>query len=144
MSLAAIHWPAVLVATFAAFVTGAICFGPKTFFPIWWKAMGRSPDEKPGTGLHMGVVFGSTFAGQFAQAVTLSLLVQTARQAAGTEAFGAGDGALTGLLAGAGIAAASSLSHRLFAGHGFKVWALEVGGDVLGLVIMGAILGGWR
>jgi hypothetical protein len=58
--------------------------------------------------------------------------------------FGALDGGLVGLLLGIGLAAASSLSHRLFAGQNFKVWAIEVSSDVVNLTIMGLIIGAWR
>ena len=58
--------------------------------------------------------------------------------------FGVLEGGLVGLFLGLGLAAASSLSHRLFAGQGFKVWILEVGSDVVNLTIMGFIIGAWR
>ena len=58
--------------------------------------------------------------------------------------FGVLDGGLVGFLLGIGLAAASSLSHRLFAGNGFKVWAIEVSSDVVNLTIMGLIIGAWR
>ena len=50
-------------------------------------------------------------------------------------------GALGGLLLGVGLVAASSLSHRLFGGDGFRVWAIEVGGDVVGLTLAGLVVG---
>ena len=68
-----INWLGVVLATFSAFASGAIWFGPKTFFPIWWRAMGRDETtEVPGSG-NMGVIFGSTFAGQFVQALGATL-----------------------------------------------------------------------
>ncbi|CAB4954075.1 unannotated protein [freshwater metagenome] len=48
MDLVTVNWFAVAVSTIAAFVVGVIWFGPKTFFPNWWKAIGRSPEGKPG------------------------------------------------------------------------------------------------
>ena len=54
-----------------------------------------------------------------------------------------GTGLLVGALVGAGIAAAASLGHRLFAGQGLKVWAIEVGGDILGLTLIGGVLSFW-
>jgi hypothetical protein len=48
---------AVLLATVAGFAIGGIWFGPKTFFPIWWKLMGKPSEENPGTE-SMGMVFG--------------------------------------------------------------------------------------
>ena len=58
-------------------------------------------------------------------------------------AFSAVDGALVGALLGVGLAAASSLSHRLFGGFGYKVWLIEVASDALNLTIMGLIIGNW-
>lgn len=135
LDFAAINWLAVVVAFLANFIAGAIWFGPKTFFPVWWKAMGKKPEEQPGTS-NMAVVFGSTAVAAFVATVVMSLLVHA------TGAHSAGSGALLGLAAGVGLAAAPSLSHRLFGGHGFKVWFIEVGSDILNLVIVGAILGG--
>lgn len=139
--IASVNPAAVLMASVAAFVLGGLYFGPKTMFPVWWRAMGRPEDQDPAFGMHMGVVFGATYAGQLVQALTLGLLLQLV-SASGTP-VGAIDGAIIGLIAGAGIGAASSLSHRLFAGHGFAVWAIEVASDVLNLTVMGAILGAW-
>jgi hypothetical protein len=50
------------------------------------------------------------------------------------------DGALFGLLVGVGIAGASALGHRMFAGHGPVVWIIESGNDIINLGIAGAIL----
>ncbi len=49
-------------------------------------------------------------------------------------------GALVGLGIGVAFAAMTSFGHRMFAGQGFKVWLIEIGGDLLGLVLMGAVL----
>jgi hypothetical protein len=56
----------------------------------------------------------------------------------------AGTGLQVGLLLGVFVAAAASLSHRLFAGHGYRVWLLEVGNDIAAVVVMSLILSVWR
>ncbi len=142
MNLADLNWLAIIVATLAAFAAGAIWFGPKTFFPVWWKLMGKDPSADPGANSNMVVVFASTFVGALVQAFTLAIIIHFV--SAGDATFGALAGALTGLLVGLGLGAASSLSHRLFAGVGFRVWLIEVGSDVVNLTIMGVILGAWR
>ncbi|TFD89458.1 DUF1761 domain-containing protein [Cryobacterium lactosi] len=142
MFLAELNWWAVLVATLAAFVAGAIWFGPKTFFPLWWKLMGKGPTEQPGATGNMAVVFGATFVAALVEAIAVASVIHFV--AATDPGFGTVQGGLTGLLLGVGLAAAASLSHRLFAGHGFRVWLIEVGSDVLNLTIMGLILGSWR
>jgi hypothetical protein len=142
MFLAQLNWLAIVVATLAAFIAGAIWFGPKTFFPVWWKLMGKDPAENPGSATSMAVVFGSTAVAAFVQAVAVASVIFFV--AADQPDFGALQGGLVGLLLGIGLAAASSLSHRLFAGNGFRVWIIEVTSDVVNLTIMGLILGSWR
>ena len=132
-----INWLGVVLATFSAFASGAIWFGPKTFFPIWWRAMGRDETtEVPGSG-NMGVIFGSTFAGQFVQALGMAALIGKLNEISDVTV---GCGFVTGLVVGLCFAAAPALSHRLFAGHGFKVWLIEVSNDVINLALMGAII----
>ena len=138
MSFSNIHWVAVLVSGLVGIASGAIWFGPKTFYPAWWKAMGHPKDHNPGEKMSMGVVFGSTFVAQFVQAIAMALILSSINHPT------MGKGALVGLVAGVGVAAASSLGHRLFGGQGFRVWGLEVSNDILNLVLMGAILGGWH
>jgi hypothetical protein len=133
-----------LVASLAVFIAGALWFSPKGFFPVWWRAMGRG-DAAPG-GDNMAVVFGLTIVGVLVQvgavgwvlgsgAIDFSFLGTTFTD------INAGSGLVTGLVLGIGVAAAASLSHRLFAGHGLKVWAIEVGSDVLNFALAGLLLG---
>lgn len=141
MFLLELNWIAILVAFVAAFIAGAIWFGPKTFFPAWWRAMGKDPNNMEVTG-NMAVTFGATAMAAFIEAVTVASVIYFVAQS--NPNFGVLEGGLVGLLLGLGLAAASSLSHRLFAGQGFKVWILEVGSDVVNLTIMGLIIGAWR
>lgn len=124
-----------LIATVVSIVSGAIWFGPKTFYPAWWKAMGKSFDEQPGSKDQMGLVFGLTFLGAAVQNAVLAFaLVQM-------KVVGAAAGLQAGLILGIGLAAFTSLSHRLFAGQGLRVWMIEVGNDVLNLAVAGAVIG---
>ena len=140
MFLAHLNWLAILVSFVVVFAAGAIWFGPKTFFPIWWKAMGRSADEAAG-GSNMAVVFISTAVANFIQVVSLASIIYFVRLS--DPEFAWWNGLLTGLLVGIGFAAMSSLSHRLFAGQGFTVWIIEVASDVLNLTLAGLVLGLW-
>ncbi|MGA1099910.1 MAG: DUF1761 domain-containing protein [Candidatus Nanopelagicales bacterium] len=134
-----INWLAVLVATVVSFVSGFIWFGPKTFYPIWWKAIGKSSTEEPGSNQNMAMVFGSITVALFIQALTLFIIVDWYQAKVGE--FGIIQGLTAGLIVGIGVVAASPLSHRLMSGHGFKVWLIEVGNDVLNFALMGAIFG---
>lgn len=140
MDFSQINWLAVVAASLAGFVIGGVWFGPKTFYPIWWKLNGNEPTTEPG-GSNMLVVFGSTFLATLAQATTVAIVVELGSMV--NPAFGALQGLATGALLGLGVAAASSLSHRLFARHGFVVWMIEVGQDVVSLAAMGLIIGAW-
>ena len=134
MILAELNWLAILLAFVAFFAIGAIWFGPKTFYPLWVKALGSDPQEAP-NGHGMAVVFGLTALGALVQVITLAIVIEFAA------ASGPLGGGALGLLLGVGIAAASSLSHRLFSGQGLRVWLIEVGGDIVSLTVAGLIIG---
>jgi hypothetical protein len=135
MDTFSVNWLAVALGTLAIFMIQAIWFGPKTFYPVWWKAMGKQPtkpEDQDTSVKGMIRLFGSSFAAALAQTAVLYLVI-----------FGSGLTVVGGALAGFGlavVAAAASLPHRLFGQQGFKVWIIEVGADVLGLVAAGAIL----
>ena len=138
MNLLDLNWLGILVAFVAFFVIGAIWFGPKTFYPLWVKALGSDPQNAP-NGHGMALTFGLTAVGAAVQVITLAIVLTFVEAATG--AVGPLGGLLTGLLLGVGIAAASSLSHRLFAGQGLRVWAIEASGDVIAITAAGLILG---
>ena len=135
MNAFSINWLAVALSTFAIFMIQAIWFGPKTFYPVWWKAMGKEatkPEDQDTSGKTMLRLFGSSFAAALAQTAVLYLVI-----------FGSGLSVLGGALAGFGlgiIAAAASLPHRLFGQQGFMVWIIEVGADVVSLVAAGLVI----
>jgi hypothetical protein len=133
---------AVLLAVVVAFVANFVWFGPKTFYPVWARALGKDPSQPAAAeqGLGMGAVFGLTIVGSLVMALTLCWVLQAAMAVYDKTDASLGFGAVTGAALGIGIAAAASLGHRLFAGQGLKVWAIEVGGDILGLTLMGLVL----
>jgi hypothetical protein len=137
-----INLPAILASWLVTFVSGFLWFGPKTLFPLWWKLMGKSPAEVPGAGRNMMVTFGSVLVGQLISIFTLALVMNPLIELG--QVSDALDGALVGLLLGFGIAGATALGHRMFAGHGAGVWIIESGNDIINLGIAGAILAAWR
>ncbi len=141
MELGQLNFLAILVATLIANVIGAVWFSPKAFFPVWWKLIGKRPEESPGSE-NMAYVFGMTFLGVLGYTFGLALVLEVITVAHGSldVVTGALVGAMLGLLIGGG----ASLSHRMFAGQGFKVWLLEIGNDVVALAVVGAILAAWQ
>ena len=130
--------PAVLVATLVGFLTSFLYFNQNTFFPVWWRAIGKEGQQPGSGGLPMGAIFGSALVSVLAQALVLGLLADVWTRAYGD--LSPASGAFLGLVLGV-VAVGASLGHRLFGGHGFTVWGIESGADVLVLVLMGATFG---
>lgn len=138
MNFSSINYIGIVVATIAGFVTGALWFSPKTFFPLWWKLMGKTSSDDPGEGQSMGTIFGALVGAQIIQSFALTAAITGFYENASVA-----QGAYTGALLGIGIAASASLSHRMFAGLGknaWNIWAIEVGNDIAALAVMGAII----
>lgn len=136
---------AIALATFAAFLIGFAWFNGKTFYPAWYRALGKEVPQRPEKmskdDIREGnIMFAGTLASQVAQAIGVALVVDLYENAYGS--VDALSGAGIGLMLGLCIAAFTSLPHRLFSGQGFKVWLIEIGGDVIALIAMGAIIGG--
>jgi hypothetical protein len=148
ISMSSLNFLAIFVASIVSFVIGAVWFGPKTFYPIWMKALGREvPTERVKlTAGETLLMFGGTYLAALIQVVTLSLILALAR-AAGPVSVGTG--ALIGFVFSVGLGAFASLSHRMFSQPGMKVyrslkvWLIEVGQDVVCVTIAGIILAAW-
>lgn len=135
----AINWWAVIVCMVLSIVVGSVWFGPKTFFPMWWQALGRG-DAKPGDGHPMSTVFGLTFVASFVQPLMMALFLHAIYPAGATWQAGA----QLGLLLWVGFVAPTFLSNRLFAGYPWIVYLLEVGNHLVNFVLFGIVLAVWR
>jgi hypothetical protein len=134
------NWWAVLACVPVSMAVGSVWYNPKTFFTAWWKVVGKE-DERPG-GKSMGLLWSMTVLASLVQAVFMALALNAA-----SLAFG-GANALTGLAVGfaiwLGFVAPTYLVNKLFAGHGLKIWAIEVLNHLVDFLAFGAILGAWR
>ena len=134
MDFFAINWAAFAVVYVIGFVFSALWFGPKTFYPVWWKLMGDRPlPSRENAPASAPTLFGLTMIGLFVQMIAVALAIQVVEL----------PGALVGLGVGL-VGAGYSPGHRMFAGHGLKVWAIEVTPDVIVAVVAGVILSLWR
>ena len=138
MTFTGLNFVGILVAFGFSFVSGAIWFGPKTFYPIWMKERGIASGQLNSNQNKPVLLFGGTILGVLTQTLTLGLIINSL-QHAGTD-IGISDGAGIGLALGLGVGAFASLSHRLFGGENIKVWIIETANDVLNLTVAGAII----
>jgi hypothetical protein len=140
MDFGSINWLAVVVCVVVSMISGSIWYNPKTFFPMWWKVVGAGR-EQPGME-NMGMTWALTVLSSFVQAVFMSLFVT----AMGSMSGGATliSGATAGFMLWLGFVAPTNLVNKLFAGHGLKIWAIEIGNHLVNFVLFGAILGAWR
>ena len=141
MDFSSINWLAVIVCVVISMISGSIWYNPKTFFPAWWKGIGKSDSDAPGM-QNMGVTWGLTVLASFVQAVAMSFMVTAMGSLSGGVTLTSG--ALAGFMLWLGFIAPTYLVNKLFAGHGLKVWGIEVGNHLVNFVLFGAILGAWR
>jgi hypothetical protein len=141
MDFRSINWLAVVACVVVSMVSGALWYNPKTFFPIWWKGIGKMDQDTPGTS-NMTLTWGLTMFSSFVQAVAMALMVNAMGGLMGGASLVTGAG--TGFMLWLGFIAPTYLVNKLFAGHGLKIWAIEAGNHLLNFVLFGAILGAWR
>ena len=138
MSFEGLNFLGVLVAILFSSISGAIWFGPKTFYPIWMKARGIASGQLTTQQNKPVILFGGTIVGILIQTLTLGFIITNLQKHQAD--FGLVDGALVGLALGVGIAAFASLSHRLFGGESIKVWIIETSNDAINLTVAGVII----
>ncbi len=141
MAFSSINWLAVALCVIAGVVSGSLWYNPKTFFPTWWKGIGKSEQDVPGTS-NMNITWGLTLLSSFVQAVAMALMVNAMGGLMGGVTLITGVG--TGFMLWLGFIAPTYLVNKLFAGHGLKIWAIEAGNHLVNFIVFGAILGALR
>jgi hypothetical protein len=141
MDFASINWLAVIACVIVALIVGSIWFGPKTFYPMWWKAIGKSDKEGPSV-QNPVIMWGLTILAAFVQSVFMALMVH-AMGSMTTGGATLSSGALAGFFLWLGFVAPTSLTNKLFANR-LTAWLLEAGNHLVTFVLMGAILGAWH
>ena len=140
MDFSSINWLAVVACVLVSMVSGSLWYNPRTFFPAWWKVVGKE-GEVPGM-QNMGMTWTLTVLSSFVQAVAMSLMVTAIGSLAGGATLASG--VLAGFMLWLGFIAPTYLVNKLFAGHGLKIWAIETGNHLVNFLLFGAILGAWR
>ena len=138
MDFTSIYWPAALACLIFSMISGSLWFGPKTFFPIWWKAIGRKEADLPsGKPMTWALLIGACAV----QVIFMAMLVKTLGAMNGGATLASG--AMLGLALWLGLIAPSSLVNKLFPDQ-LKAWMIESGNHLVNFVVFGAILGAWH
>jgi hypothetical protein len=103
MTIDGMNFLGLLVAFIFSFASGAIWFGPKTFYPIWMRARGVSSGVLTTQQNKPILLFGGTLLGIAVQTLTLGIIINTIQKSQGD--FSLVDGSLIGAFLGVGIAA---------------------------------------
>ena len=138
MTFSGIDLVGVLAAFAFSFISGAIWFGPKTFYPVWMRAKGNASGQLTAEQNKPALLFGGTILGILVQTFTLALIINSLLSHG--KDLNVVQGAGIGLALGVGIGMFASLSHRLFSGESIKVWFIETANDALNLTVAGAII----
>ena len=127
----------VVIGFIVTFVSGGIWFGPKTFYPVWFKEKGLPlpTREEAKSPIYL---FGGTIVSVIIEVMTIGIIVTSLQ--AHQPNIGILDGAGIGFTLGFGIAAINSLPHRLFSHESYKVWIIECSNDVINMTLVGAII----
>lgn len=133
LEISGLNWLAIIVATVAGFIIGAIWYGP-LFGDAWLSAIGKTADQiQPSP-----APFVISFFTALITAIVLAMLISALNIST------LGGGVVLGLLVGVGFIATAMASDAAFGDTGLNLWLIQSGYRVLYSVVMGAILAAWR
>jgi Na+/proline symporter len=140
-----VNYFAVIAAAVAAMIVGFVWYSQPLFGGLWTKIIGKenlSAAEQEQMKKEVGPYFGIMFAGTLVGAFVFSLFIRW------LNAYTAFQGMQVGFWAWLGFIFPVSLGAALFSGKDKGlVWSLfliQTGHSLVGMLVMGAILGGWR
>jgi hypothetical protein len=128
------HW-AVLVSALILWFLGAIWYSPALFAKPWMAALGIVPGG-PKKGLAFGMI--ASFVGDVLAAFALLHVVLWS----GADNYAAG--AFVGFLCWLGFFAATTFPQGIYEGRPAKLFLVNAGYWLVGLVIVGGLLAVWR
>jgi hypothetical protein len=130
-----INWAAFAAAIVANFVLGGLWYSPLLFVRKWQAETGLGDQD-------MGKRMPVALPGQLiASIVTAFVLVHFIRYAGANSPL---LGGAIGFLAWLGFTAMPMVGYVLYGSRTLKLTLIDNGYHLVGLVLMGAILGGWR
>jgi hypothetical protein len=127
------HW-ALLVSALILWFLGAIWYSP-VLFAKPWKALVNAKSDN-GSSLVVGMI--ASFIGD----LILSMILAHVVLWSGAENYGMG--AFVGFIVWLGFLAAPNLPQGIYEGRPFKLFAINTGYMLVGLMIVGGLLAVWR
>ena len=129
-----LNYLAIAAAALSSFLLGGLWYSPALFGRIWNREAGMSP-KQPGEG-HPAKVFGLAFFFSLVAAFFFAFWVGPAPML--------GDALHKGLIAGAGLVAASFGINYQFANRSLRLWLIDGGYHTVQFVLFGLIMGLWH
>jgi len=127
------HW-AILVSALILWFLGALWYSPVLFARQWMALVGVKPDR--GKSMVAGMI--ASFIGDILMSLALAHVVLWS----GADSFGLG--ALIGFIAWLGFFAAPNYPQSIYERRPFKLFAINNGYMLVGLLIVGGLLAVWR
>jgi uncharacterized protein DUF1761 len=139
-----VNWLAVAACVVFSMVSGSLWFSPRTFFPVWWKAIGKEDEKPKNTPLTWVLIVVSSLVQALGMTSVISLVATVMESmVGGVNELTAVNGAVIGFLMWLGFVAPTGLANKLFAGQ-YKAWFLEQGNHLINFLVFGVILAAWR
>ena len=136
-NMLSVNFLTILVATIVNMVLGFIWYGP-LLGKQWMKASGRTKESMEKEKKDMPMVMGLMFVGALVMAYILALFIKYA----GATTFEIG--AKVGFLAWLGFVATTMLADVLYEKKNKQLAAINLGFNLVALIVAGAILAAWK
>jgi hypothetical protein len=127
---------AILVSALIQWFLGALWYSPVLFAKPWMKLLGITPDPTKRKSMVFGMI--SSFVGS----IILSFVLWHSIMWSGAESWASG--AFIGFLNWLGFIAAPSFAQGIYESRPVKLFAINTGYWLVGLLITGGILAVWR
>lgn len=132
------NYLAILVATVATFALGMVWYNPVFLGKKWIEAHEYTPEQLQAFSKGLGKMYGWSFVAYVVMALGLSTILQL------TSIIRWQGGMKLGALCWLAFAATIGLTSNLFSQKKFATYVIDAGYQLVYLMVMGAILAGWR
>jgi hypothetical protein len=129
---------AVLAAAVAAWLIGALWYSPVMFAKAWVNAHGYTPEQLAAMKVMQGKVIGATLVAMILMAAVLQVFLRHL----GADSIG--DGVKWAFHAWLGFAVPLGFIAHLYSQKKIAAWLIDIGYQLVYLLVMGAILGAWH